>query len=297
MGAGTVSSGDRLLVGGLLQGSYGIPVSIRMGAVDMYGAGRGTPWAPVARLRLGRGCTGTTERQGRIWVVSGTSIPWGYCAPTDWVEHFDPKTGDLDIGPRTHGWRAHAAAVTWKDRVYVMGVGIRDNAYTGFMESYAPGEKAWRPEDEPPVVFTTVGKDGQVFQPDIYGRTPVSACMIDDVFYVFTSRHGLLSYHPSAQVWRSDLPKAQEQPAEPHVVAVNGEVWLVANDAVHAYVPAKNEWRRVAPLPVRREWALAGRMGDDLVIGGGYPCDAVSDMRSFCSQEMFALAIPKEVRP
>lgn len=297
MGSGTVSSGDRLLVGGSLQGAYGLPVSIHMGAVDVYGAGRGTPWAPVARLRLGRGFTGTTERQGRIWVVSGTSIEWHGCGPTDWVEHFDPRTGELDIGPRTYGWRAHAAAVTWQDRVYVMGVGIRVNAYSGFMESYAPGEKAWRPEDEPPVAFTTVGKDGQVFQPGIYDRIPVSACVIDDVIYVFTSRHGLLSYHPSAQVWRGDLPKAPEQPEEPHVVAVDGEVWLVANDAVHAYVPAKNEWRRVAALPVRKEWGLAGRMGDYLVIGGGYPCGAMNELRCFSSQEMFALPIPKEVRP
>jgi hypothetical protein len=135
-----------------------------------------------------------------------------------------------------------------------------------------------------------------VSQGGIYDRIPLSACLIDNVFYVFSSQHGLFSYHPTAHVWRKDLAKAPEMPGEPHLVAANGEVWLVANEAVHAYVPEKDAWRRVAPLPAKREWGFAGRMGDELVVGGGYPCGA-GNTQILASQEVFSLAIPKEARP
>ena len=284
MGAGSCSYQDRLFVGGGLHGVYGLPASSHTGAQYVMAAGQGTPWARVCRLRLARGFTGATEWRGRLWLMCGTSIEWHGCGSTDWVENFDPKTGDLNIGRRVYGWRAHAAAVTWDDRLWVLGMGMKLGKYWGFMESIGPEEKKWRKEPEPPITFTRTTQGG------IYDRVPVSACVIDNVFYVFTSQHGLLAYYPAMETWRVDLAEPPEKPYQGHVMPVNGEVWFVGNAGLHAFSPEQNRWRHVAALPAKRQWGFAGRMGNEIVIGGGYGASGRPEI--FASQETFSLGLP-----
>ena len=185
--AGDLSNGERLFVGGSLHGIYGLPASTHTGAFHLMAAESGLPWIPASRLRLARGFTGATVWQGRLWLLCGTSIAWHGCGSTDWVETIDPNTGDLDIGRRTYGWRAHAAALAWDDRLYIMGMGMKLSKYWGFMESIGRDDKAWRKEREPPITFERTTQGG------IYDRVPVSACLVDDIFYVHTSQHGRLS--------------------------------------------------------------------------------------------------------
>jgi len=286
MGAGSCSYQDRLFVGGSLHGIYGIPASAHTGARHVMAARPDAAWARVCELRLARGFTGATEWRGRLWLMCGTSIAWHGCGSTDWVEHFNPKTGELDIGPRLYGWRAHATAVTWNDRLWVLGMGMKLSKYWGFMESLGEGEKKWRKEPEPPITFTRTTQGG------IYDRVPVSACVVDDVFYLWTSQHGLLAYTPAVRTWRVDLAEAPEKPYQGHLVPVKGEVWFVGKSGLHAFSPKKNKWRKVAALPAGRQWGFAGKMGNRLVIGGGYGGPGRREI--LASQETFEFVLGRE---
>lgn len=211
------------------------------------------------------------ETGGTMWLVGGF-LSGSVVSRSVWL--VDDATDAYDAGPSLPEPRAGAAAVMHEGRLQVL-TGLAPDGNT----------------DQPSHVVLVDG--GWQVQPSSVPnpRNHLGGAVLGNRLYVVGGRHGwdetagnqstFSAYDFDAGTWVSglpDLPLARSEIAA-STFAHRGRLYVIGgavNPAkpsaqVFVYVPGESAWRELPSLPSPRKGAVAGALGDRIVVSTGSP--------------------------
>lgn len=215
-----------------------------------------SPWRSLAPLRVARQEVAATVLDGKVWVIGG--LVESGATPT--TEVYNPSTGAWTEGPDVPVPLHHAAAVTYRGEVVVIG---------GFLAG--SGDLFARPSDR---VFGLRGGRWQDLPRLGRARGSAGAAVIDDLILVAGGADGArliaesevfdgTSWHDVAPIPtpRDHLAVASDGH---HAYAVGGRALSISanSSAVEVYHPEADKW-----LPAPSMEASRGGLGAALVDG------------------------------
>ncbi len=218
----------------------------------------------------------TAEYDGLLYTISGyvtAPLPW---ATTSAVYVYDPVADSWTARADIPTERGEHCAVTFEDKIYVIGGNDSSGADCSIVDVYDPATDSW----------TTVS-------PMPTARHHPAVAVVDSLIYVAGGRTGywnaeltmvpaLEAYSPASDTWYvlPDMPTARSAASaaalEGKLYVMGGEnpgcgVGLCVFEQVAEYDPLTSTWRQMTPMLTPRHGTGAALVGDTVfVIGGAY---------------------------
>lgn len=225
----------------------------------------------VARMPSSRSNHAVVAWHDRVYLVGGKSREKASAAA--WT--FDPYTRRFDEIPSMEQARVGHGAIIAQRRLLVLGGTGEGSAVLATMEAFDLDRHVWSSAGTMPSARTRFGlacSGGLVWMAGgSDGQRPSAE------FH---------AYDPVHDTWqrKADLPEPRERLA---LVALHGDLYAIGgegpnrqgSDAVWRYTPATDTWTAVARLKIPRRNFSAVRLGDAIVVAGGW--DHVEDEKVF----------------
>jgi N-acetylneuraminic acid mutarotase len=227
--------------------------------------------APTPRTEVA-----AAELKGMLYVIGGFRADG---STADTVEFFDPTTEAWSQAPQLPSGVHHSTAVTYKDKLYVIG-GLTGEDFKATSSVYVFDGKSW---SEVAALPQPIGAHGAaVLNGRIYvvGGVDASNQSLNKVF----------SYDPAKDIWQAEAPMNAPR-NHLAVAAAAGKLYAVAgrNDdtstltLTEVYDPASKKWSKVADLPTGRSGIAAAVVQGRIYVFGGE-----SNEKTFDEAEVFA---------
>lgn len=267
------------VVDGVLYAAGGSPtVSRSLSRVDAFDT-RTRAWSTAPEMTVARSGAGVAAAGGRLWLLGGSDD--GARRHLSSMESFDPARNSWSSQPGLPRDGIGAAAEAL-GKVFALGGASAERPDHDSMYSF--DGRGWSNELPMPTgrsAFAAASADGRLFA---VGGSPGRNQVLDT----------LEIYDAASKTWRTSAPRAgPSQPApqtadEPApapmptgrfglaAAAVGGKIYALGGmvgseplDAVEAYDPAANSWRKLPPMPTPRALFGAAVVGKKIYAIGG----------------------------
>jgi len=233
------------------------PVVQPVTAVDMEA---GT-WTQKADMPTGRAIAGSAVVDGKIYVVGGAHIPWGFTAV---VEEYNPETDTWTRRADMPTARQGVVAAAVDGIIYAIGGwdGSRD---APTVEAYDPATDTWTKKADMPTA-----------------RNVSAIAVVDEIIYVIGGIFGEVedyqtqteedvavlstveAYDPATDTWTT---KAEMPTARGYYHDLSGDFSCVPT--VEVYDPATDTWTQASDMPWARHGHTASVVDGKVYIIGG----------------------------
>jgi len=232
-------------------------------------------WTQKADMPTGRAISGSAVVDGKIYVIGGAHIPWGFTAV---VEEYDPATDTWTRRADMPTARQALVVAAVDGIIYAIG-GWDGSRNVPTVEAYDPATDMWTTKADMPTA-----------------RTLSAIAVVDEIIYVIGGVFGevedieavedirILSaveaYDPATDTWtkKADMPTARAYLA---ACVVDGRIYVsggsltyedpmpMAVPTVEVYDPATDTWTQASDMPwARRSHTASVVAGKIYIIGG-----------------------------
>ncbi|MFC1712382.1 sigma-70 family RNA polymerase sigma factor [Candidatus Poribacteria bacterium] len=232
----------------------------------------GGTWTQKADMPTGRSTAGSAVVDGKIYVIGGAPVPFGYTAA---VEEYDPATNTwtprADMPTATQG----LAAAAVDGIIYAIG-GTAEARELSTVEAYDPATDTWTTKADMP---TTRSLPAIAV---VDGRIYVIGGMFGETIQQNRTLSAVEAYEPATDTWttKADMPTARYYHA---ACVVDGRIYVSGGatkwgersgnwaevPTVEVYDTATDTWTRASDMPRARHGHSASAVDGKMYIIGG----------------------------